>query len=538
MVGYGTIYRFEFDGTCKPFNNQPLLVTKCKVLIQKKGYSGGITDIPYGQVTPVEIDYPTADDDIFYPIRGSVLSFKVLGGAINMDSIISEDETEYVLEYYRDNELFWTGFVSPELCEEDIFLKYPAIEFKTVDALGSLGAFNLKDSDGLKSFGVRSINNIIYAIFNGIGFNYKFNTLVKVWADGMSKLSDPFLQALSFLSSFRNKDGTNFSSIQILKSFAYLFNAIVYQDKGQWWFVKLKDLAFNQNSAFRYTSLNVADGTQSIPTLVHGTDFLIVAEPKRKIRRFYKQASVNYQFQSNFANLDPNFTIFDNDEVGNRVRIYGLEYKVLDPPYSQYNGVDVTEGYQFNLIRSGTREPDYKVFTQTNLICVPYFDDRINDYGVVIGKRGIGIDPGGYLTYTYGYVTIVDNINISLSSVTRNGSIKIIVEYGTTLYYYDDVTNEWSTTDTMCFIFDPTTFECPPPPVNGTLSIRFYYSIPNGYQIDVPNVDIDGTRASCYHGFYVNAKKVFNNELITVTNTKNTSIIPDEVIVNNKLESS
>lgn len=106
MVGYGTKYQFEFDGTCNPFPNanlpnSGLLTTKCKVLILKKGYSGSITEIPYGQATPVEIDYPTADDDIFYPIRGSVLSFKVLGGAINMDSIISEDEKEYVLEYYR-----------------------------------------------------------------------------------------------------------------------------------------------------------------------------------------------------------------------------------------------------------------------------------------------------------------------------------------------------------------------------------------------------------------------------------------------------
>jgi hypothetical protein len=128
MVGYGTKYRFEFDATCNPFGT--LLTTKGKVLILKKGYSGAITDIPYGQVSPVEIDYPTSDDDIFYPLKGSVLSFNVYGGIINMDSIISEDETEYFIEYYRDNVLFWSGFVSPELCEEDIFLKYPAIQFK------------------------------------------------------------------------------------------------------------------------------------------------------------------------------------------------------------------------------------------------------------------------------------------------------------------------------------------------------------------------------------------------------------------------
>jgi hypothetical protein len=89
MTGYGTIYRFEFDATCKPFSDQALKVTKCKVLILKKAYTGAITDIPYGQVSPVVIDYPTADDDVFYPLKGSTLSFMVLGGAINMDSLIS-----------------------------------------------------------------------------------------------------------------------------------------------------------------------------------------------------------------------------------------------------------------------------------------------------------------------------------------------------------------------------------------------------------------------------------------------------------------
>jgi hypothetical protein len=126
MTGYGTIYQFEFDGTCRPFG--ALLTTKCKVLILKKDYNSTIFTIPYGQVTPIEIDYPTVDDDIFYPIKGSSLSFKVLGGVLNMDSLISEDEKDFYLEYYRDASLFWSGFVSPELCEEDIFLKYPAIE--------------------------------------------------------------------------------------------------------------------------------------------------------------------------------------------------------------------------------------------------------------------------------------------------------------------------------------------------------------------------------------------------------------------------
>ena len=159
MTGYGTIYQFEFDGTCNPFGT--LLTTKGKVLILKKNYNGSIYTIPNGQVSPVEIDYPTADDDIFYPLKGSSLTFKVLGGVINMDSIISEDEKEYFLEYYRDAVLFWSGFVSPELCEEDIFLKYPAIEFKTIDGLGSLKNQKLKINNKYPA-GILSLFEVVF----------------------------------------------------------------------------------------------------------------------------------------------------------------------------------------------------------------------------------------------------------------------------------------------------------------------------------------------------------------------------------------
>jgi hypothetical protein len=169
MTGYGTIYQFEFDGTCKPFADQALKVTKCKVLILKKDYAGSITTIPHGQTTPIEIDYPTADDDIFYPLKGSSLTFKVLGGAINMDSIISENEKDFIIEYYRGNVLFWRGFVSAELCEEDIFLKYPAIEFKTIDGLGTLKDKKLQIA-GKRPPGILTILQLIQGLLNDIGY--------------------------------------------------------------------------------------------------------------------------------------------------------------------------------------------------------------------------------------------------------------------------------------------------------------------------------------------------------------------------------
>lgn len=524
MIGYGTIYRFEFDGTCNPFGT--ILTTKCKVLILKKGYSGSINDIPNGQVTPVEIDYPTANDDLFYPIRGSVLSFKVLGGVINMDSIVSEDETEYVLEYYRDSALFWTGFVSLELCEEDIFLKYPMVEFKTIDALGSLNAITFKDSDGLKSFGKKTIKDTLYSIFNGIGFNYKFNILTKVWETNMNKAINSLSQAYIYLNSFREKGGNTTPTIDILKSFAYLFNAIVYQDKGQWWFIKLKDLAFGLNVTDNYNSNNTSGSSQTIPVLNHGTDFLIIAEPKRKIRRIYKQANLDYQFFSNSTNLDNNFTIWNNSSV----QIFQANSEVLDTPYKVVNGVDIYEKINLSLIRSGSNNPAFTFYTQTTSPNIfSYFDPRLNDYGLLISASTNGESTSKYVEYNAGAIQIRETFSVNISSITKNILLEIMVGN----YYYDSYNDVWQTTRVFNGGYGTAnnfSIEDIESIYAGDLKIRLYCNLE---YIGISGAGINYAFTTAYHGFYVSKGRIYNNELLTVTNTKNASIIPETVKVFN-----
>lgn len=313
MVGYGTIYRFEFDGFCNPFGTK--LITKGKVLILKKGYTGGITDIPNGQVSPVEIDYPTSDDDIFYPLKGSTLSFNVLGGAINMDSIISEDETEYFLEYYRDDVLFWSGFVSPELCEEDIFLKYPAIQFKTIDGLGTLKDKNLTLEKYPK--GINSMLEILQKALNGIGYGYGLNVLCKTWSTLMSKTSysTPLEQSYIYTAGLQDKNFQFQSNLDIVVNICNTFNSILYQNYGKWYFIKPKDLAFGVNQASQFSTSGVLNTSSkvTIPTLRHGTDFLIIAEPRRKIRRFYKQSQIVYQ-RGDSKFINGNFNLWEGTQ--------------------------------------------------------------------------------------------------------------------------------------------------------------------------------------------------------------------------------
>lgn len=515
MEGYGTIYRFEFDATCKPFAT--LLTTKCKVLILKKGYNATIYDIPYGQVTPVEIDYPTVDDDIFYPIKGSSLSFKVLGGVINMDSLISEDEKDFYLEYYRDGSIFWSGFVSPELCEEDIFLRYPAIEFKTIDGLGALKTMQLNDSAGRKLFGKRNLLTIVLSAFKGIGFGYKTNVLVNMWASSFTNTFNPLIQAYTYINVFKDKNGIRLSTIDIIKSICYLFNAVLYQNRGQWWFVKVKDLAFGLygTEVYNQDGTLATPGTGEVKTLVHGTDFLIIAEPKRKIRRFYREAALDYQFYKSYTNFDINFSCWTNDDTFTPTRI--LEADFTDNLLA------------FNVVRTGL-DPIFEFYDKVGGVKADsYYDPRLDDYGIIVySDAGANTD---YVEYAYGVLNPDDKFSFSVSSITGNQKVEILLDNTTTQYYYDIFAETWSTTRTFnTGGYYSTLFVTDLIPTNsGVLKVRLHSTLELE---DYGDYFAFYDYITAYHNLLINVVQTDkSNQITTITNIKNTSIVPDMVTV-------
>jgi len=428
MVGYGTKYQFEFDATCKPFSDQAAYLIKCKVLILKKDYSGATTDIPYGQVTPVEIDYPTADDDVFYPLRGSVLSFKVLGGVINMDSIISEDETEYYLQYYRSNVLFWSGFVSPELCEEDIFLRYPAIEFKTIDGLGALKNKALTENDKYPD-GILSLLKVVQGALNTIGYGYGLNVLCKLFNLNSSKTaySTPLEQTYIYTAGIQDKNFEFKNNSDLIYDTCVLLNSIVYQNYGAWYFVKVKDLAFGVNQASKFDvngNLNTSS-KQTIPTLYHGTDFKIIAEPRRKIRRFYKEVEVEYQ-RGDSKIINGNFNIWSGTK----------------------NEIAYTTTLDLN---SGSlSETNFTFFTKSisgtpKSYCL--YDSIANRY--LLGFTSTSVSVGSLIYDTPLSIAWGNGFDLNIKCPTGNPSFSIIVSLpdapGNPQWYFNFSTGAWST---------------------------------------------------------------------------------------------
>lgn len=507
MIGYGTKYQFEFDGTCKPFAT--LLTTKCKVLILKKDYSGTITEIPYGQATPVEIDYPTADDDIFYPIRGSVLSFKVLGGAINMDSIISEDEKEYVLEYYRDGALFWTGFVSPELCEEDIFLRYPAIEFKTIDGLSAFKNAQLRETNGRVMYGFNSFKDIIASALRFIGYNYSFNVLLRLKNKNPLPV-DRIIDIIgTYTNVFRQKGNQPFGVDVIMKSLAYLFNVVMYQNRGQWFIVKPKDLAFGIYTTDKYNSSGVYTGSGTIKQYNHGTDFLIVAEPKRKIRRFYKQAQIDYQYYNGDTIFNSNFNIFSRDLPGVWT-------------YAKYQTDGLGGDATLTVLDAASGTPpapfSWNSFTKNGDV-YPCLNNATTEWNVSFNDVGAYLETSVFVasdetfSYTLGVLSYI-GFEIKLQSNVQNPQYL--------------VNGNWTVNQPSIFKTDTTSETNVSVPFEGTVTFKMYFfpAFEGLYNQIVTYFNAEST-------YGANTQLPFALESTIATNPKDTSINPSTIEVYN-----
>jgi hypothetical protein len=507
MIGYGTKYQFEFDGTCKPFAT--LLTTKCKVLILKRNYSGAITEIPYGQATPVEIDYPTADDDIFYPIRGSVLSFKVLGGAINMDSIISEDEKEYVLEYYRDGALFWTGFVSPELCEEDIFLKYPAIEFKTIDGLSAFKNAQLRETTGRVMYGFNSFKDIIASALRFIGYNYSFNVLLKLKNKNPLPI-DRIIDIIgTYTNVFRQKGNQPFGVDVIMKSLSYLFNVVMYQNRGQWFIVKPKDLAFGIYTTDKYNKDGVYTGSGTIKQYNHGTDFLIVAEPKRKIRRFYKQAQIDYQYYNGDSIFNSNFNIFSKDLPGVWT-------------YQKYQTDGLGGDATLTLLDAASGTPPapltWNSFTKGGDV-YPCLNNATTEWAVSFNDLGSYLETSVFVaadetfSYTLGVLSYI-GFEVKLQSQVQNPQYL--------------VNGNWTTNQPSIFKTDTTSETNVSVPFEGTVTFKMYFF---PAFLGLYNQIVTYFNAESTYG--ANTTLPFALESTIATNPKDTSINPSTIEVYN-----
>jgi hypothetical protein len=358
-------------------------------------------------------------------------------------------------------------------------------------------------------YGFNSFKDIISSALRFIGYNYNFNILLKLKNKDFLP-TDRLLDLIgTYTNVFREKGNKSFSVDVIMKSISYLFNVVMYQNRGQWFIIKPKDLAFGLYTTDKYNNDGGYIGTDTIKQYNHGTDFLIVAEPKRKIRRFYKQAQIDYKYYNGDSIFNSNFNIFTKDLPGVWT-------------YAKYQTDGVGSNSSLTVLDAASGTPpapfSWTSFTKGGDV-YPCLNNATNEWGVSFN------DTGAFLQTSI-FVASDETFSYTLTVLSYVGfEVKIESNVQSPQYL---VNGNWTANQPSIFKSDTTSETNISVPFSGTVTFKMYFY--PGFQ-GLYNQIVSYFNAESTYG--AGSPLPYALESTIATNPKDTSINPSVIEVYN-----
>ncbi|MEB3210262.1 MAG: hypothetical protein VKL39_02860 [Leptolyngbyaceae bacterium] len=289
---FGTIYRVEYDD---------IAGVTTRLDIQKRGYSGSITEIS-GGVDPFQLSLRgEGETDKFKPILSSEGNLTIISEQEDQFiELYTNDRNLYRIEYRKGGVAKWTGKVLPFIYQE--VLKAPPFETQIIatDGLPELRDLYFIQEDGQVFTGTMSLIKLVAYILKKLKLDLHICVGVNMYAEGMDTTAadDPFDQAYCDLETFylaEDQPSLDF----VLKTILEPFNARLLQWENKWWIVKIEELA----TTFDYREFDedgdyVSNSSYTAPKNVDYPDangLMYSAFPNRELRPGYGQVKVNYR---------------------------------------------------------------------------------------------------------------------------------------------------------------------------------------------------------------------------------------------------
>lgn len=220
---YGIKYRLEYTG---------LGGFETKINILKKNYVGSIIELK-GSSAPFILNLQPSEDRQFSVFKTSYCTLYILESeAIKNDFQEIEDEDDFILKYYRNNQLVWSGYILAEQyleADSDFF-----VSLKFYDGISRLRVFTANDinlNETVASYPLsiilRNVNGLLYTKINSDS-DLLFNPFLTSTVGG--RLID---SVRIRRSSLFDNDGNALNLYDILESIATTFNFtyLMYKDR-------------------------------------------------------------------------------------------------------------------------------------------------------------------------------------------------------------------------------------------------------------------------------------------------------------------
>lgn len=288
-MSYGTIYRLEFSDV----QNRDL-----RLDILKKDYSGGV-DILTGTDRPVVLGSLNNDEDKFSPIRGQRLIISLVAdGVFSLDSIYSEADDAFMVEFYRDEEIVFIGFLVQDDCREDYQDAPYVVTLEAVDGLGLLKDIPLVNHAGNKFDGKENIAGYLLGALKQTGLDIPirmyFNLVEESFGEGWHAFQETFVDA----ETWKKNDTEFMSCYEVLEKIMISCGCILFQAHGRWNVVRVKELQKETLQWRQISSQGVSNGTETAPAGIgQGLGMIPVnMDQIKSLERPYKSVSLTFGY--------------------------------------------------------------------------------------------------------------------------------------------------------------------------------------------------------------------------------------------------
>ena len=225
------------------------------------------------------LDYPKVDT--MGILRGSVLKMQLEASVdIQYYSFLynTVGDAQLGVELFRDNEIFWRGFIKPNGIVESFVNDYWIINVQAIDGLGYLENTQFLDPDGFIYSGPVSEIDLLTRCLQLTGqtmnfrlydFNIYFTTNDKVFPSiANTPITDTYVNTDRYKQTDQEKSA--FTAKEVLESILKKYGAYVVQENGYWNVIRLIDYFSEETSLryFEYDYLGVYTGNTEIPNRV------------------------------------------------------------------------------------------------------------------------------------------------------------------------------------------------------------------------------------------------------------------------------
>lgn len=200
--------------------------------------------------------------DTLESIRGGGLKIDLEATTeLDFTDLYSEEERTFSVKYFRDSQILFNGFISPEGLFQSFTEDIWTISLDCIDGLGFLKNLSYVDNVTKEQFvGKQSMLEVIVNCLKRTGIEQEIYTNVEIWYEGLTTTNDVLANAK--INSFRYIKTDNQTTMQcdeVLRTILELLSASITQWNGKWLIYKPNYLYLNENiDFFRYDSDGVA----------------------------------------------------------------------------------------------------------------------------------------------------------------------------------------------------------------------------------------------------------------------------------------